>query len=61
MEQSLDFDLSAHRIDADDLHDVYYVPDFVTEEEESYLIRQVHRTDLHILISLLNTFLIYCN
>lgn len=61
MEQSLHFDLSAHRIDAGDLHDVYYVPDFVTEEEESYLIRQVHRTDLYTLISLLNTFLIYCN
>lgn len=34
-------DLNSHRVEAGDLHDVFYIPDFVSEEEESYLIRQV--------------------
>lgn len=38
---SLASELSQHRVEAGDLHDVYYIPNFVSEEEESYLIRQV--------------------
>jgi hypothetical protein len=34
-------DLSEHAVDNDGIGKVYYIPNFVTEEEEEYLIRQV--------------------
>ena len=39
MTGSIELDL--HRVEAGDLHDVFYIPEFVSEEEEGYLIRQV--------------------
>ncbi|THH04415.1 hypothetical protein EW145_g5535 [Phellinidium pouzarii] len=36
------FDLSMHSVDTGGLAQVHYIPDFVTEEEEAYLLRQIN-------------------
>ena len=39
------FDLESHHVKGYEVSDVYYVPNFITEAEEDYLIRQVRHSN----------------